>query len=190
MKEFGPKIYYKSFLSYIRYGVGYGKLLALVCLPIVGVFFVLGLASMASPQKLEIEPFDNAVIVSLVLIYILFFGIMVLQRNQNFELAGDELIDKFPITRKYKVFHVKRVILDSPFRGHLQVKSPSDNLSGGLYWAGGSEDEWKYFVSALATIDPSIFEKVYFNRSKWKAPTFEKVRLEDSYKKILDVYKK
>ncbi|WP_413578580.1 hypothetical protein ACLVWU_08585 [Bdellovibrio sp. HCB290] len=186
---YGPKVFYKSYAAYISKSVGWGKFCLVLALPVLSISVFVGLSFLASKTPEAHSSNLDFFAKMCIFMYVLGVLLIIFARNQYFEVKEDRIIDFFPRKKEYKIQQIEKVNLDNPHRAGIIIKLPGERLSSGLFWCGANENDWKDFVNTLAAVDPSVLSKIQYNRNKWKTPEYSRVSFDESYKKILEVYK-
>ncbi|WP_413578577.1 hypothetical protein ACLVWU_08570 [Bdellovibrio sp. HCB290] len=186
---YGPKVFYKSYAAYISKFVGWGKFCISLVVPLLFVFLCFGVSFFFSKSDQAHSSNITFFVNFIGILYALIFLLAIVAKNQHFEVKEDRIIDLFPRRKEYKVMHIEKICLESPYRAGILIKLPDEQLLRGLMWCGSGESDWKDFINTLASVDPTVLNKIFYNHNKWKTPEYSQVSLEESYKKILEVYK-
>lgn len=192
---YSAKLVYKNFWYYY-FGI-------LLNIRITGVIFlvVFAVSCLIAALKLLVENFkgnqqfltDNTLVGLTAIYFLIAAGLFLLISlsaglavwKQYFVIENGQLIDFFPVKKRFNIQDIDRIILAKPRLAHLICKKKGDSLFTVLYWHGSSEKYWIDFLNLLTSLDKSVETKIFVNASRWGTVKEVKSTVGSSYSEIL-----
>ncbi len=107
---------------------------------------------------------------------------------QKFTIRQNKIVDLFPKEREFSLSDIVRIVLFSPNLGQIILQPVSSKLTHTVYWHGKNEKDWLEFIGNMASLNPSIKDKIYVRKSKWGSGEIKISTLTGSYSEIIKIY--
>ncbi len=197
-KIYSANLVYKSYLEFIFSKIRQKNVIAV---PFIFYFFLffLNLSGKTIFLSIENREFKTVSIDTIVdqleylaiYIPILFILYLIFASGmwfQKFTIRQNKIIDLFPTEKEFSLSDIERVVLFSPNLGQVILQPASSKLTHTVYWHGKNEKDWLEFISNIASLKPSIKDKIYVKKSKWGSGEIKISTLTGSYSEILEIY--